>query len=143
MTMTREMWINLPVKDINQSKAFFTTLGFSFDPKHSNSELACLVIGEKNVAVNLFKESTFETFTKNKISRTKHATEVLFSIGAESRDEVDGMLKKAVNAGGTVFSESEEKDGWMYGCGFADLDGHRWNVLYMDMSKMPKKQEYI
>jgi predicted lactoylglutathione lyase len=53
------------------------------------------------------------------------------------------MLKKAVNAGGTVFSESEEKDGWMYGCGFADLDGHRWNVLYMDMSKMPKEQEHI
>ena len=54
-------------------------------------------------------------------------------------EKVDEMLKKAVNAGGTVFSQSEEKDGWMYGCGFADLDGHRWNVLYMDMNKMPNK----
>jgi hypothetical protein len=68
-------------------------------------------------------------------------TEVLSSIGAESREEVDEMLRKAVDAGGTVFSESQEKDGWMYGCGFADLDGHRWNALFMDMSKMPKNQD--
>ena len=137
--MTKEMWINLPVKDINRSKAFFTKLGFSINEQRSNAELASLVIGEKkNLGVNLFRDSIFETFSKNKIADAKQGTEVLFSIGAESREEVDEMLRKAVDAGGTVFSESQEKDGWMYGCGFADLDGHRWNALFMDMSKMPK-----
>ena len=136
--MTKEMWINLPVKDINRSKAFFTKLGFSVNEQRSNAELASLVIGEKNLAVNLFRDSIFETFSKNKIADAKQGTEVLFSIGAESREEVDEMLRKAVDAGGMVFSKSQEKDGWMYGCGFADLDGHRWNSLFMDMSKMPK-----
>jgi predicted lactoylglutathione lyase len=139
ITMTKEMWINLPVKDINRSRAFFTALGFSFNEQHSNAELASLVIGDKHLAVNLFKDSTFEKFTKNKIADASQATEVLFSIGAESREEVDEILRKAVSAGGKVFSESQEKDGWMYGCGFADLDGHRWNALYMDVSKVPKK----
>jgi uncharacterized protein len=137
--VAKEIWINLPVKDIDRSKAFFTKLGFPFNEQRSNAELASLAIGAKNLVVNLFKDSIFETFTKNRIADTKQATEVLFSIGAESREEVDEMLRKAVGAGGTVFSESGEKDGWMYGCGFADLDGHRWNVLYMDMTKMPKK----
>ena len=137
--MTKEIWINLPVKDIDRSKAFFTKLGFPFNEQRSNAELASLAIGTKNLVVNLFKDSIFETFTKNRIADTKQATEVLFSIGAESREEVDELLRKAVGAGGTVFSESGEKDGWMYGCGFADLDGHRWNILYMDMTKMPKK----
>jgi predicted lactoylglutathione lyase len=136
--MAKEIWINLPVKDINRSKAFFTNLGFSFNEQRSNSELTSLVIGEKHLAVNLFKDSTFEKFAKNKSADANQTTEVLFSIGAESREEVDEMLRKAVGAGGTVFSEAQEKDGWMYGCGFADLDGHRWNALYMDLSKMPK-----
>jgi len=61
----------------------------------------------------------------------------LFSIGAENREEVDEMAEKVVKAGGTIYAEAEDNDSWMYGCGFADLDGHRWNVLYMDMSKMP------
>jgi uncharacterized protein len=80
MTMTREMWINLQVKPSINQRLFSPHYGFSFDPKHNNSELACLVIGEKNVAVNFFKESTFETPTKNKISRTKRATKEFTSI---------------------------------------------------------------
>lgn len=69
---------------------------------------------------------------------TKQSTEVLLSIDAESREEVDEMVKKAVKAGGIIFSEPQADQGWMYGAGFADLDGHRWNVLFMDTSKMPK-----
>jgi predicted lactoylglutathione lyase len=117
--MTKQMWINLPVKDLNKSKEFFSHLGFS--------------------AVMLFPESTLKTFTKHEIVDTKEAIEVIFSIDAESREEVDEMAKKAVEAGGTLFAEPGENQGWMYGCGFADLDGHRWNMLYMDMSKMPRE----
>lgn len=136
--MTKEIWINLPVKNINKSKAFFSKLGFSFNSQYNDSEeSACLVIGEKNVIVMLFTESTFENFTGNKISDSNQGTEVLFSIGAESREEVDEMAEKVVKAGGKIYAEAGDTDGWMYGCGFADLDGHRWNVLYMDMSKMP------
>ncbi|CAG9607016.1 VOC family protein [Pseudoneobacillus rhizosphaerae] len=136
--MTKELWINLPVKDIARSKEFFTKLGFSFHPRHQDShEAAGLIIGEKNVMVMLFLESTFKKFTKNEISDTTQATEVLFSIDGESREEVDELIKKAIDAGGTVYSEPGERDGWMYGAGFSDLDGHRWNVLYMDMAKMP------
>jgi uncharacterized protein len=137
--MTKELWLNLPVKDINKSKDFFTKLGFSFNEKHGNSnESACLIVGSKNVAVMLFVESTFKTFTKNNLADTSQATEVLISIDAESREEVDELAKKAAAAGGIIYAEPAENQGWMYGCGFADLDGHRWNVLFMDMSKMPQ-----
>jgi predicted lactoylglutathione lyase len=137
--MTKELWINLPVKDVNKSKEFFTKLGFSFNPKRSKTdESACLVIGTNNVIVMLFKESGFKNFTKNEIADTKKASEVLFSIGADSKAEVDEMANKAVAAGGSIFGQPTEVQGWMYGCGFSDLDGHRWNLLYMDMNAMPK-----
>ena len=136
--MTKELWINLPVKDINISKQFFSRLGFSFNPRFSNNnDTACITIGTKNINVMLFKEAVFNGFTKNKIADTSQATEVLFSIDAESRDEVDEMANKAASAGGTVFSQPAELQGWMYGCGFSDPDGHRWNVLFMDMTKAP------
>jgi hypothetical protein len=86
----------------------------------------------------LFEEQVFKSFTQHTVADTKQGNEVLFSIGAESREEVDEIAKKATEAGGIVFAKPGEKDGWLYGCGFADLDGHRWNILYMDMSKMPK-----
>ena len=137
--MTKELWINLPVKDLEKSKKFFSKLGFSFDDRYvNNDEGACLVIGDKNVIVMLFTEAAFENFTGNKISDARHGTEVLFSIDAETKEEVDEMAKKVVNAGGTIYAEAGDNNSWMYGCGFADLDGHRWNVLYMDFSQMPK-----
>ena len=135
--MTKQFWVNLPVKDITKSKEFFAKLGFSFTAEHGNSnEAAGLIIGDQKVVVMLFVESAFKKFTSNEVTDTKQSTEVLFSIDAGSREEVDEMVKKAVQAGGTIFGEPAEIDGWMYGCGFADLDGHRWNVLYMDMDKM-------
>jgi predicted lactoylglutathione lyase len=135
--MMKEFWVNLPVKDVKKTKEFFTKLGFSLNPRFSNSdEMAGLIIGDKNAIVNFFPESTFKSFTSNEIANTKQAAEVLLSIDAESREEVDEMVKKAIAAGGTISSEPGGQ-GWMYGCVFADLDGHRWNVLYMDMSKMP------
>ena len=86
----------------------------------------------------LCAESVFQGFTKNNIADTKNATEVLFSFDAESREEVDELEKKVKTAGGAVWAAPGENQGWMYGFGFSDLDGHRWNVLHMDMSKMPK-----
>ena len=137
--MTKQIWINLPVKDIRKSKEFFTRVGFSLNEQYGNSDhSASLLIGEKNIVLMLFEEATFKSFTRNNLPDTKISTEVLFSLDAESREEVDEMAKKAADAGGLIFAEPAENQGWMYGCGFADPDGHRWNVLYMDMSKIPK-----
>ncbi|HWY38853.1 MAG TPA: VOC family protein [Bacteroidia bacterium] len=137
--MTKELWLNLPVKDVNTSKEFFTKMGFTFNTKYGNGpDSACLLVGTKNTVVMLFAEHVFKTFIGHEITDTKKSIELLISIDAESREEVDEMAKKAKAAGGTVFSEPRESQGWMYGCGFADPDGHRWNVLYMDMSKLPK-----
>ncbi|MED1948255.1 MULTISPECIES: VOC family protein [Brevibacillus] len=131
--MTKELWINLPVKDLEKSKSFFAALGFSFHPRHENSkDVAGLLIGEKNLLVMLFPEAAFQSFTQNELADTKRGTEVLFSIDAESREAVDELVNRVKEAGGIVFSEPREHGPGMYGAGFADLDGHRWNVLYMD-----------
>ena len=86
----------------------------------------------------LFTETVFEGFVQNKITDTKTSSEILISIDAQSREEVDEMAQKVSEAGGIVFAQPAENQGWMYGCGFEDLDGHRWNVLYMDLSKLPQ-----
>lgn len=132
--MSKQFWINLPVKDINRSVEFFSKLGFNLE--QNGNDQAQLMIGSANVM--LFPEATFKNFTKHEINDTKQSTQVLFSIDAESREEVDELAEKAVAAGGTLFGEPAEHQGWVYGCGIADLDGHRWNVVYMDMSKMPQ-----
>jgi predicted lactoylglutathione lyase len=136
--MVKQIWLNLPVKNVEKSKAFFTEIGFSFNEKHDTASYTCMVVGENNFAVMLFEEKQFESCILNKIADTTLGSEVLISIDAQSREEVDEFAKKVQEAGGNVFAKPAENEGWMYGCGFADLDGHRWNVLYMDLSKLPK-----
>ena len=137
--MTKEFWINLPVKNVSKSKEFFKKLGFTFNPHYGNSDnSASLFLGQHNVVVMLFDEPTFKGFTGQTVADAKQATEVLLSIGAESVEEVDEMAMKAINAGGKSNHKPYLMNGWMYGCVFTDLDGHQWNVQYMDMSKMPK-----
>ncbi|GIO88036.1 glyoxalase [Paenibacillus faecis] len=133
--MSQEIWINLPVKDVVRSTAFFNEIGFH--AVSVGSERAQLVIGQTTIL--LFPDETFEKFTGSKTADTSHSAEVIFSIGAGSREEVDDFIRKVEVAGGSIFGKPSETDGWMYGAGFADLDGHRWNLLYMDESKMPKR----
>ena len=135
--MKNEFWLNLPVKDISKSQEFFIKLGFSFKTEYANADMVHLIAGDKGLIINLFTDSTFKNIVRNEVAGAD-VTEVLFSIGAESRQEVDEWATKAEDAGGEVFAKPAESQGWLYGCAFVDLDGHRWNVLYMDMSKMPK-----
>jgi hypothetical protein len=137
--MAKEFWLNLPVKDIQRSKAFFTKLGFDFNPLYNSDNSASLLLGEKDVVVMLFEEPQFKGFTSNEIADTTRGTEVLLSFDAESKEEVDEIVRKVIEAGGTSDHKPTEMKGWMYGCIFTDLDGHRWNVLYMDMEKMPQR----
>jgi predicted lactoylglutathione lyase len=137
--MTQDIWINLPVKDLARSVTFFTEIGFARNLGPGNSEQsASFTLGEKKVVLMLFAQDVFSGLTNNALSSTTKGTEVLFSLGADSRDQVNDIANRARSAGGTVFGEPQESNGFMYGCGFCDPDGHRWNVLFMDMSKMPK-----
>ena len=137
--MIKQFWLNLPVKDINRSKKFFEDMGFSFNPHFGNSEgSASLMLGEQKVVIMLFEELAFKSFTNHPIADTTQGTEVLLSIDAQSKEEVDEIAKRAIEAGGSSSHTPTEMKGFMYGCVFADPDGHRWNVLYMDMTKMPQ-----
>ena len=136
--MTKELWINLPVKDLKKSKSFFTQIGFSFNEDRETKNMAAMIVGEKQIPVMLFVESAFKNVIQHNVTDTEKSSEVMFSFDAESRKEVDEIAKKAEEAGGTVFGEPAEIQGWMYGCAFIDLDGHRWNALYMDADKMPE-----
>jgi predicted lactoylglutathione lyase len=137
--MTKELWINLPVKDVKKSKEFFSKIGFTPEEAHETADMTCVKVGEKNIAVLLFAEETLKGFMKNEISDTRNGSEVLISFDAESREAVDETARKVFEAGGTVFSEPAEIQGWMYGFAFADLDGHRWNQVYMDFGKLPQE----
>jgi predicted lactoylglutathione lyase len=135
--MTKQIWLNLPVKDVAKAKDFFWKIGFSFNEQHDTPSSTCMVVGEGHFLVMIFEEMLFSSFSQNSITDTKSSSEVLISIDAESREEVDELAEKVKEAGGNVFAPPAESQGWMYGCGFADLDGHRWNVLFMDFSKLP------
>jgi predicted lactoylglutathione lyase len=132
--MAKDLWLNLPVSNVRQSIVFFEKLGFSFNRKYDSENSASLLVGEKGVVVMLFEKPVFKGFTGKEIPDTTTA-EVLLSIGADSKEEVDEMAKKAIDAGGKSSHQPSEMNGWLYGCVFTDLDGHSWNVLHMDMSK--------
>jgi uncharacterized protein len=138
--MAKQIWLNLPVKNVAKAKDFFWKIGFSFNEQHDTPTSTCMLVGDGNFVVMLFENTLFESFSKNKIPDTQLSSEVLISIDAESTAEVDELAEKVKKAGGTVFATPAESQGWMYGAGFADLDGHRWNVLYMDFSKLPQQQ---
>ena len=134
--MTKQIWLNLPVKEVAKSKEFFTKIGFSFNEQQDTPHSSCLLVGASNFVVMLFEESMFEGFVKNKITDTQSSSEILISIDAESRNEVEELAQKVEEAGGVLFAKPAENQGWMYGCGFSDLDGHRWNILFMDYDKL-------
>ena len=137
--MSRELWLNLPVRELERAKAFYTQIGFRLNEQYVSQDGSfSLIVGDNQVVLMLFPESSFSGFAGVAVANSRQGTEVLFSLGANSKDEVDEIVLKVEGAGGTVFSKPSEHGGWMYGCGFADPDGHRWNVLYMDMSKMPE-----
>ncbi|MDI6034825.1 VOC family protein [Flavobacterium sp. LB2P84] len=134
--MASKIFINLAVKDLKKSIDFFTSLGFSFNPQFTDEQATCMIIGE-NIFAMLVTEQRFKDFTKKEICNANKNTEVLLAMDAESKEKVDEMVKNAVDAGGTIYMEPQDH-GWMYGHSFADLDGHQWEIFYMDESAIPK-----
>lgn len=131
--MPNDLWLNLPVRDVAAASRFFEAVGFAPQPGPGNTPTsASFAIGDKRVMLMLFAREAFAGFVQHPISDTAAGAEVLFSFGADSREEVDAIAARVRAAGGTLFAEPAGFQGFMYGCGFCDLDGHRWNALYMD-----------
>jgi predicted lactoylglutathione lyase len=134
--MGRQIYLNLPVKDLNKTIEFFTKLGFKFNQQFTDENATCMIIDE-GIYVMLLVEKFFKSFMKKDIADTSKNVEAITCVSAESREEVDEMIRKAVVAGAKLYKEPEDH-GWMYGHSFSDLDGHLWEFVYMDMSAMPK-----
>src|SRR4029434_3130252 len=126
-TPSRTIFINLAVRDLKKSMAFFSALGFEFDPRFTDDKAACLVV-TNDAFVMLLTEPFFRTFTRREICDTTTQTEGLFAVSCGTRAEVDGMVNKALAAGGKRAIDPQDH-GWMYGSSFYDLDGHHWEVM--------------
>ena len=136
--MAKEIFVNLPVKDLNRSIEFFTKLGFTFNPQFTDEDATCMIIGE-NIFSMLITEKLFKTFTKKPIADASKATEVITCISVNSREEVNAMLDAAIAAGGVEYNNLQDF-GWMFYRAFEDLDNHQWEVMYGDESQIPEKK---
>ena len=126
----RMIFVNLPVKDLEASRRFFGELGFEFDPQFSDDSAACMVV-DTNIFEMLLVEERFRDFITGDIADATSATEVLTCLSAQSRQEVDQLVEKAIAAGGKPWKPTLE-EGPMYGGSFQDPDGHVWEILYME-----------
>jgi predicted lactoylglutathione lyase len=135
--MIRQLFVNLPIRDMARTRAFFTALGMDFNPRFTNEQGACLIVSE-NIAVMLLVEPFFQTFTRLPVSDARERTEVLLALQCDSRAEVDAFVARAVQAGATTPNTAQDM-GFMYQHGFADLDGHQWEVFWMDEAAAPQQ----
>jgi predicted lactoylglutathione lyase len=127
--MSKQVIFNLPVKDLEKSKAFFASLGFGFNPKFSNERAANVVIDE-GISAMLTTEDFFRSLIDKPVVQAKEANEVIICLMCETRDEVAGLVEKAVAAGGRAPHPLEDH-GFMVTQGFEDIDGHLWNLVWM------------
>jgi uncharacterized protein len=128
--MQKQIFISLPVADLQKTRAFFTALGFSFDPQFTNDDALGMIIGE-NVYAMLLTRPFYQTFTDKKIADTKEFVAAAICLTCDSRQEVDELVTRARAAGGKALRDPKDH-GAMYGHGFEDLDGHNWKVMHME-----------
>lgn len=134
--MAKQIYVNLPVKDLQRSIDFFSALGYSFDKHFTDQHAACLILDEDHIYAMLLTHEFFEKFTKKKIADSTTSTEAILALSADSREAVDELVDRALASGGSVSNETDDQ-GFMYSRSFQDPDGHLWEILYMDMSAMP------
>jgi len=130
--MPKQIFINLPVKNLEKTKAFFSNIGYSFNAQFTDEKAACMVISNE-IYVMLLTEPFFKSFISKDIADANKTTEVIISLSADSKQHVDEIIGKAVNAGATTPRAAKDY-GFMYQYGFQDLDGHLWEYVYMDPS---------
>lgn len=135
MTKINSIYINLPVKNLTKTREFWTKLGFGFNEQFSNEQAACLVLNEGSMYAMLITHDFYKTFTNRPIADGS-TTQVLLAVEVESRAKVDEILKTALENGATRYREAADH-GWMYYDSFADPDGHQWEIMFTDPSKIP------
>ena len=128
--MPTKIFVNLPVKNLNQSIQFFTQLGYTFNPLFTYETATCMIVSE-DIFVMLLTEGKFKMFTPKAICDATKSTEVLICLSCDSRADVDAMVHKAVAAGGSTYNEPQDH-GFMYAHGYQDLDGHIWELMAME-----------
>jgi predicted lactoylglutathione lyase len=128
--MSTQIFVNLPVKSLGKTVEFFTQLGFTFNQQFTDETATCMIVSD-NIFVMLLTEAKFKAFTPKEICDATKYTEVLVCLSCESRNMVDELVRKAVAAGGSTYKAPQDH-GFMYGHGFQDLDGHIWELVYME-----------
>lgn len=134
--MPSKVFINLPVRDLSRSKQFFQDLGFSFNPLFTDYKAGCIVISE-SIFVMLLTETYFKSFIDTEIVDARRSTEVIIALDAGSVDEVKQFISRAESLGGTIYAPAKDH-GFMYQHSFADPDGHKWEMAYVDLSQFPQ-----
>jgi predicted lactoylglutathione lyase len=135
--MATKIFVNLPVKDLKQSMNFFSSMGYAFNPQFTDDKAACLVISE-DIYSMLLVEPFFKSFSNQEIADTSKVNEAIICLSADSKEEVNTLVDKAVKAGAKEPKPVQDQ-GFMYSRGFSDLDGHMWEVMFMDMSAIPQQ----
>jgi uncharacterized protein len=128
--MNNEIFVNLPVKDLSRTKAFWSNLGYNFNQQFTDEKAACLIIGE-NIYAMLLTEDFFKTFTKKGVADTSKTAEAIIALSVDSKEQVDELVSKAVSAGADTPTDPQDH-GFMYQWGFQDPDGHLWEIFYMN-----------
>lgn len=134
--MIKQIFVNLPVKDLQKTKEFWEALGFTFNPQFTDETAASLVLGE-NIYAMLLTEDSMKRFTKKQIADANQVTEVINAVSVESRAKVDEIVSAAITAGARPSGDPTDY-GWMYTKSFEDLDGHQWEILYIDETAVPE-----
>lgn len=124
------IFVNLPVKDLEKTQKFFLDIGFTFNPQFTDETAACLVLGQ-DLSAMLLSHAKFKEFTPNEICDATQSSETIIALSCDSREEVDTIVQKAIAAGGKQYAAAKDF-GFMYQHGFQDLDGHIWEIFYMD-----------
>ncbi|WP_343733301.1 VOC family protein [Duganella sp.] len=127
--MKKEIIFNLPVKDLEKSKAFFAALGFTFNPQYSSDKAAFMEVVEGSVRAMLMTEDFFHSFINKPVVNAREANEVILCLSCDTRGELDSLIAKATAAGARI-PHPPEDHGFMYDQGFEDLDGHLWNLVW-------------
>ena len=136
--MATQIFVNLPVKDLKRTTRFFSNLGYSFNPQFSDENGQCMIISD-DIYVMLLVEPFFRSFTNKEIPDNSTTCGTILSLSLDSPSAVNDLIQKCIEEGGTDLSQPQQMD-FMYNRAFEDPDGHRWEVFYMDMAKVPKAQ---
>ena len=126
----RQVWANLPVTDVERTRKFYDSLGFKLNGDPKNGQLVSFFAGRDDFIMHFFEVDMFKEASAGDAADLSNGNEIMYTIGANSREEVDTWVEQVKDAGGSLFTEpADMQNGW-YGCGFTDPDGHKWNLFY-------------